>query len=156
MKRNVVVQIIGLVVLASVIAIVANAFVSKTRRLVLPGSYPEALRMPPKEPQRVPPPLRTETAVDTMTPATATIVPTATTATTATIAQSPAPGQPATLWTAGDGFTHLEPLSGCADGVCPRQPFEQPFAFLHLTDSFLHRYPVSYSQFIEERFVTGK
>ncbi|HEV2854131.1 MAG TPA: ELWxxDGT repeat protein [Thermoanaerobaculia bacterium] len=34
------------------------------------------------------------------------------------------------LWTADDDFTRLEPLSGCAGGVCP-----QAGAFLHRTDS---------------------
>ena len=91
MKRNVVVQAIILIVLSSVIAVVANAFAERTRRLALPGYYPDALRVPPKEPQRVPPPPRTETAVfDTP----AAVPATATTATTATIAQSPGPGQP--------------------------------------------------------------
>ncbi|HEX6097639.1 MAG TPA: rhodanese-like domain-containing protein [Thermoanaerobaculia bacterium] len=91
MKRNVVVQAIVLVVLASVIAVVANAFASRTRRLVLPGYYPNALRVPPREPERVPPPPRTETAV---TETAAPLAATPTTATTATIAQSPGPGQP--------------------------------------------------------------
>jgi len=81
MKRNLFVQIAILIVLSSAIAVVANGFASRTRRLVLPGYYPNALRVPPKEPERVPPPARTETAVET-------------TATTATIALSPAPGQP--------------------------------------------------------------
>jgi len=71
MKRNPFVQVVLLIVLASVVAIVANAFASRTRRLVLPGYYPNALRVPPREPQRVPPPPRTETAVleTTTTPA---------------------------------------------------------------------------------------
>ena len=91
MKRNVFVQIAILLVVSSVIAVVANAFASRTRRLVLPGYYPHALRVPPREPVRVPPPPRTETAVtETVAPA----VPAETTATTATTAQSPAPGQP--------------------------------------------------------------
>lgn len=84
MKRNLFVQIALLVILSSAIAVVANGFASRTRRLVLPGYYPNALRVPPKEPERVPPPARTETAVET----------TATAPTTATIAPSPAPGQP--------------------------------------------------------------
>jgi ELWxxDGT repeat protein len=42
---------------------------------------------------------------------------------------SAAPNQPATLWTADDDFTRLEPLSGCAGGVCP-----QAGVFLHRTD----------------------
>lgn len=94
MKRNVVLQIFALILLASVVAIVANAFASRTRRLVLPGYYPNALRVPPKEPQRVPPPPRTETAVD-MTAPVAPAVPAATTTATMTTSQSPGPGQPA-------------------------------------------------------------
>jgi len=80
MKRNLFVQIALLVILCSAIAVVANGFASRTRRLVLPGYYPNALRVPPKEPERVPPPARTETAVET----------TATAPTTTTIAPSPA------------------------------------------------------------------
>lgn len=79
--RNPFVQALLLIALASVIAIVANAFASRTRRLVLPGFYPNALRVPPRVPERVAP-----------TPLTPT--PTATAAPTATVAQSPAPGQP--------------------------------------------------------------
>lgn len=85
MKRNVFVQALALVVLASVLAIVANAFASRTRMLVLPGYYPNALRVPPREPERVPPPPRTETAVfETTTTIAPTPVVTATTATTTT------------------------------------------------------------------------
>ena len=84
MKRNLFVQIALLVILCSAIAVVANGFASRTRRLVLPGYYPNALRVPPKEPERVPPPARTETAVE----------PTTTAPTTAAIAPSPAPVQP--------------------------------------------------------------
>ncbi|HEV7237922.1 MAG TPA: rhodanese-like domain-containing protein [Thermoanaerobaculia bacterium] len=83
MKRNLFVQIAILVVLSSAIAVVANGFASRTRRLVLPGYYPNALRVPPKEPARVPPPARTETAVEA--PVTTIVVPvTATIATTST------------------------------------------------------------------------
>lgn len=67
-----------MVVVASLIAVVANGFASRTRQLKLPGFYPNALKVPPREPERVPPPVRTEAAVDE----------------TSTIAQSPAPGQP--------------------------------------------------------------
>src|SRR5690349_7589137 len=62
MKRNLAVQVAILIVAASVVAVVANGFASRTRRLVLPGYYPLALRVPPREPERVPPPPRTETA----------------------------------------------------------------------------------------------
>jgi rhodanese-related sulfurtransferase len=87
MKRNVVVQALALVVLASVIGIVANAFASRTRRLILPGYYPNALRVPPREPIRVPPPPRTETAVLETT--TTTIAPAP--VTTTTVAPTPVP-----------------------------------------------------------------
>ncbi len=88
MKRNVFVQALALVVLASVLAIVANAFASRTRMLVLPGYYPNALRVPPREPERVPPPPRTETAVfeTTTTVAPSPVVTTTTTPTTTTAA----------------------------------------------------------------------
>jgi rhodanese-related sulfurtransferase len=83
MKRNPFFQVAILILLASVVAVVANGFASRTRRLMLPGHYPLALQVPPREPERVPPPPRTETvaAVDTTT----TIAP-AITATTATAA----------------------------------------------------------------------
>ena len=79
--RNPFLQALLLIVVASVIAVVANAFASRTRRLVLPGYYPNALRVPPRVPERVLP--------TPLAPAPAT-----TTAATATVAQSPAPGQP--------------------------------------------------------------
>ncbi len=59
--RNPFVQGVILVAAAFVIATVSNAFASRERRLVLPGYYPNALRVPPREPERVPPPPITET-----------------------------------------------------------------------------------------------
>ena len=41
-----------LIASALVIAIVANGFASRERRLVLPGYYPNALRVPPRPPER--------------------------------------------------------------------------------------------------------
>jgi rhodanese-related sulfurtransferase len=61
MKRNPFIQALVLIVAAAVIAVVSNAFAARTRRVVLPGYYPHALRVPPKEPVRVPPPPVTET-----------------------------------------------------------------------------------------------
>lgn len=83
MLKNPFAQGVAIVVIASVFAVVSNGFASRERRLVLPGYYPNALRVPPREPERVQPPPITMTS-----PATAT-------AATATVAQSPAPGQPA-------------------------------------------------------------
>lgn len=70
--RNPFVQAILLIAIASVLAVVANGFASRTRQLKLPGYYPNALRVPPRVPEVVPPPARTETAYDTPAPAAAT------------------------------------------------------------------------------------
>jgi rhodanese-related sulfurtransferase len=74
---NPVLQVVMIAVTASVIAIVANGFSGRTRKLVLPGYYPNALRVPPKAPDPAPP---------APTPVTATTVPTLVTDTTATAA----------------------------------------------------------------------
>lgn len=108
MKRNAFAQALTLIVAAAVIAIVANGFAANTRKLMLPGYYPNALKVPPPEPATpAPPPARTETAPEPtmtapVTETTATIVPvvpaqTATVATAApvvpthTAAPAPAP-----------------------------------------------------------------
>jgi rhodanese-related sulfurtransferase len=70
-----------MIALALVLAVVANGFASRQRRLVLPGYYPNALRVPPRQPDPAPSGAMAGTAATT-------------TAATATIAQSPAPGQP--------------------------------------------------------------
>jgi rhodanese-related sulfurtransferase len=71
MKRNWIIQAAVLIALATVLAIVSNAFASRQRKLVLPGYYPNALKVPAKTVPAPPPP----------PPA-------------ATVAQSPAPGNP--------------------------------------------------------------
>lgn len=76
MLRKPLVQSVILVLAAVVLALAANAFASRERRLVLPGFYPNAQRIP----KRVPP-----------TPVAPVAAPVTTTE---TIAQSPAPGQP--------------------------------------------------------------
>jgi len=86
--RNTAVQVVILILAAASIAIVANAFASRTRRLVLPGYYPNARRVPPREPEVVPAPapvLTTTTApaaptTTTIEPVTTTTVATTTTA----------------------------------------------------------------------------
>jgi rhodanese-related sulfurtransferase len=110
--RNPFLQALILILLASVIAIVANAFASRTRRLVLPGYYPNALKVPPPQPERVPPPPITETA-----------------ALTSTVAQSPGPGQPpmvVTTDTVTGGTTTSSPLA--PGGLNPAAPQLQPVA----------------------------
>ena len=91
--RNPFLQALLLILLASVIAIVANAFASRTRRLVLPGFYPNALRVPPRVPERVAPtPITPAVTASTATDTTAAVV--TDTAATATVVQTPVPGQP--------------------------------------------------------------
>lgn len=61
-------QSLLLLAIASVIAVVANLVAAPTRRLALPaGFYPNALRVPPRDPVRVPPPPSTQTAALTTT-----------------------------------------------------------------------------------------
>lgn len=78
MLKNSFARMVVLIAVALVLAIVTNGFASRTRRLMLPGFYPNALRVPPKEPERVPPP-------PVMTTATATVAPTVTATTTAAV-----------------------------------------------------------------------
>src|ERR1051326_2813385 len=85
--RNTAVQIVILILAAASIAIVANAFASRTRRLVLPGYYPDARRVPPRVAETVPPPpvLTATTDTKNTTATTDTTNTTATTDTTTTV-----------------------------------------------------------------------
>jgi rhodanese-related sulfurtransferase len=72
--KHPIVQVLVIVAFSTAVAVVANGFASRTRRLVLPGWYPNALTVPKKAAEEVPPP------------------PIA--APTTTVAQSSGPGQP--------------------------------------------------------------
>lgn len=72
--RNPFFQAALLIVAASAIAIVANAFALPQRRLLLPGFWPNALRVPPRVAATPPPPIAAPVATTTV--------------------QSPGPGQP--------------------------------------------------------------
>jgi rhodanese-related sulfurtransferase len=80
MLKNPFIQGVVLIAIALVLAVGSNSFASRTRRLVLPGYYPNALTVPPAQPERVAPPVSMST--------------TATAPAAITVAQSPAPGQP--------------------------------------------------------------
>jgi rhodanese-related sulfurtransferase len=78
--RSITVQIVLMIVAAAAIAVIANGFASRERRLVLPGYYPDARKVPPRESESVPPPAIAQTATQTTTtseavPAAATAVP---------------------------------------------------------------------------------
>lgn len=93
MSRNPFFQSVLMIALALVLAVVANGFASRQRRLVLPGYYPHALRVPPREPERVPPPvsaLQASPVVETATGEPSGALPTATATQTAATAPGPA------------------------------------------------------------------
>ena len=69
-----------MIVAATVVAVAANAFAGRTRKLVLPGFYPNPLKVSPRVVETAPAPI-VPPAVTTAAPATETV-------------QSPAPGQP--------------------------------------------------------------
>src|SRR5689334_1007619 len=79
MKRNMVFQIGALVVAGILLALVANAFASRDRKVSLVGTYPNALKVPARE---TPPPMVTPVApppvVTATQPATTTTIATAT------------------------------------------------------------------------------
>ena len=87
-----------MVVAAFSIAVVANAFAGRERRLVLPGYYPNATKVPERAPEKAPPPMtqtQTETAVPPAPALSQTLVPlvnatTATTTSAATTTTTPA------------------------------------------------------------------
>lgn len=88
MLKNSFAQGVVLIAAGLILAIVANGFASRQRRLILPGYYPNALKVPPKATDRPVPPVNAA-----LTPA-ATATSTAPLGATTTMAQSPAPGQP--------------------------------------------------------------
>lgn len=97
MLKNSFARAVVLIAIALVLAIVTNGFASRTRRLMLPGYYPNALKVPPKQPERVlptpvTPAVATETTATAETTATtATVAPIATTTITATTTVAPTP-----------------------------------------------------------------
>jgi rhodanese-related sulfurtransferase len=105
MNRKTVLQTAALIVAGIVLALVANAFASRDRKLTLSGSYPNALKVPPREITAVPPPVR-----ELVTPP-----PSETTATAAieTVGLNPAAQNPTVPMTTpaseGGGPTHSRP-----------------------------------------------
>jgi rhodanese-related sulfurtransferase len=84
MKQNTIFQAVAIVAAGIILALVANAFASRDRKVSLAGTYPNALNVPPREAVIAPAPPVTQTTATTTQPATATVAPTATTATTTT------------------------------------------------------------------------
>jgi rhodanese-related sulfurtransferase len=94
MRKNPTVQAAVLIGAALILAVVANGFASRTRKLMLPGYYPDALKVPVRV---APTPVKPAAAVSTATAApTATIVPTTTAPPTTTIGTTTAAPAPTT------------------------------------------------------------
>jgi len=94
MKRNTLVQTAALIVAGLVLALVANAFASRDRKLAMVGTYPNALKVPSRAAAPIAP---TPVAVPVTTTTTTAPVATATTATqpTTTVATTTAGLNPA-------------------------------------------------------------
>ena len=136
--RHPIVHIALLVAIASVLALVSNAMASRQRKLVLPGSYPNATRVP----QRTAPAIATTTGA----PAATIVAPATTTMPASTTAMSPAPGaaplviptatierpagQPATTTTppapAQIASAHPAPATSVPAAVPPAAPVAKP------------------------------
>jgi len=84
MLKNSFARVVAIIVAALVLAVVSNGFASRQRRLMLPGYYPNALRVPPPEretppaPQAAPPagsaPASATDTTASLPPATATAI----------------------------------------------------------------------------------
>jgi rhodanese-related sulfurtransferase len=86
MRQNTIFQAAAIVAAGVILALVANAFASRDRKVSLAGTYPNALKVPAREVPVAPAPVPpvTQTVVTTTQPATITVPPSVTTATTAT------------------------------------------------------------------------
>jgi rhodanese-related sulfurtransferase len=101
MKRNTVLQTAMLVVAGILLALVANAFASRDRKVVLVGTYPNALKVAPRE--IAPPPAKPAAPVAVVippTPTTGTATETIATAAIETVGLNPAAKKPAAPVTA--------------------------------------------------------
>ena len=134
MLKNSFVRAVVLIAVALVLAIVTNGFASRTRRLMLPGYYPNALRVPPKEPERVLPtpmtttaatataaPAATETMVVTTTAVTTSSAEPATTTVTTTTALAPTPAKTPTTTTSAPAVPAPAPAPA-ADALARFKP----------------------------------
>jgi len=82
MKKNTIFQAAAIVAAGILLALVANAFASRDRKVSLVGTYPNALKVPAREVAIAPTPVAPQpVATTTQPPITITAAPTATTAT---------------------------------------------------------------------------
>jgi rhodanese-related sulfurtransferase len=82
MKQNTIFQAAAIVAAGILLALIANAFASRDRKVSLVGTYPNALKVPAREVATAPAPVAPQpVATTTQAPVTITAAPTATTAT---------------------------------------------------------------------------
>lgn len=143
MPKNSFVQAVLMIALALVLAIVTNGFASRTRKLMLPGYYPNALRVPPRVPDRVlPVAAPPETTTTTTVAETATMVPVVTeTATTATAPLTTTTVATATVAPASSPAAAVPAPAPAADPLGRFKPHpSQPFIEITGADAeLLHR-----------------
>ena len=152
MLKNSLVRAVVLIGVALVLAIVTNGFASRTRRLMLPGFYPNALQVPPAQselPMAVTPPVPLTATETTATVATMTIAPvvtetippaqTTTTAApqvTATIAPPPTTTAAVTSTAARSTPAPAPPAAAPADALARFKPHpNQPYVEISGTDA---------------------
>lgn len=143
MLKNSFARAVVLIAVALVLAIVTNGFASRTRRLVLPGYYPNALRVPPPPAPAIPvvtatvpttpvaPATIDLTATQTL-PATSTTSTVSTTSTTSTLPVKTTTTPPATTTTAA------APPPPAADPIARFKPHpSQPYVEISGADAAL-------------------
>jgi rhodanese-related sulfurtransferase len=109
MKRNTLFQTAALIVAGLVLALVANAFASRDRKLAMVGTYPNALKVPARETTLpAPPPVQPVT-----------VVPTTTTAPVATATTATQPTATAAITTVGLNPTAKNPAATTTTTAAP-------------------------------------
>jgi rhodanese-related sulfurtransferase len=105
MKQNTIFQSAAIVAAAIILALVANAFASRDRKVSLAGTYPNALKVPAREaaiaPAAARPPVTQTVATSTQPITTSTALPAATAATLTTAATATQPAATAAIETVG-------------------------------------------------------
>jgi rhodanese-related sulfurtransferase len=135
MLKNSFARAVVVIAVALVLAIVTNGFASRTRRLMLPGFYPNALRVPP--PPVTTTPVATAT-VSTATAVTATVEPIATQTLPPTSTASTLPVKTTTTAPPPPATTTATPPPPAADPIARFKPHpSQPYVEISGADAAL-------------------
>jgi rhodanese-related sulfurtransferase len=131
MNRKTIIQTAALIVAGIILALVANAFASRDRKLALVGSYPNALTLPPRETAAPPAQTATQTPVTAKTPSVTSTVPvqipeTSTTAVTSTQPTATAAIETVGLNPAAKNPPAKSPASPPAAAPTPHPPVPTP------------------------------